>query len=99
LLFHGFQQGVFIFYPRFREFFETVEAVRVFQRLHIETRDLRAGHDASHSAALDEPNVTAQSTARVHRARRRSPEGALTTRSSPSEVVAIAFEATDRFFV
>jgi hypothetical protein len=73
--------------------------VRVFQRLHNETRDLRAGQDASHSAALDEPNVTAQSTARVQRARRRSPEGALTTRSSPSEVFAIAFEATDRFFV
>ena len=79
--------------------FATFSAVRVFQRPHFETRDLRAGQDASQSATFAEPNVDIQSTECVQRARWRSPEGALTTRSSPSEVVAIAFEATDRFFV
>jgi hypothetical protein len=78
---------------------KTLEAARVFQRPHIETRDLRAGQDASQSATLDEPSVDTRSTARAQRARRRSPEGASTTRSSPSRVVAIAFEAADRFFV
>jgi hypothetical protein len=83
--------------------FETLEDTRrgegFSQRPHIETRDLRAGQDASQSATLDEPSVDTRSTARAQRARRRSPEGASTTRSSPSRVVAIAFEAADRFFV
>jgi hypothetical protein len=89
----------FLLLPAFETLEDTRSGEGFSQRPHIETRDLRAGQDASQSATLDEPSVDTRSTARAQRARRRSPEGASTTRSSPSRVVAIAFEAADRFFV